>query len=507
MFAFESEVASQIKNSNAAFGSQVRDILQSSTDHAVFEERFRDRWYKFRLIQDVDNSGDSPVTKGVLGCAIDITEAQKRSALEAENTRLQAEKDLEVEKNNLKSSFLAHMSHEIRTPIAGVLGVAEILMDTKLTTEQRGLVDCIQISASNLLAIVNDILDLSKVEAGRMQLESIPFNVDNLVTQVARVVEVKAKSKGLELQYELKLPTAYQIVGDPGRISQVLSNLLSNAIKFTSTGHVSLKVAQEDTKLVFTVTDTGIGMKADTLAKLFRPFVQGDSSTAREYGGTGLGLTISKKLAELMGGSLKLESKEGTGTTAIFTVELKAARRPSSTWQNAMAPKADVKALTINTQTVPKVENHVSVDSSVKADDRLILIVEDNAINQKVALSFVRKSGYQAHAAWNGREALDYLAKADTADGEGGASKLPALVLMDCQMPILDGYETTRRIRSGRDDDRVLSAKVAKMPIVALTASAITGDREKCEESGMDDYLTKPISKVKLQEVLKKWLA
>lgn len=270
MREFKDNVAQKLKDPTSTFASSTKEILSGNIEHVVFEEQFKDKCYRLRLARDIDYEGEEAVTVGVLGFFIDITEQRQHAALEADNVRLQAERQMETEKSNLKSSFLAHMSHEVRTTIAGVLGMAEILSDSKITPEQRSLVECIQISAGNLLAIVNDILDLSKVEAGRMELEEVPFDLENLLAQTVGVVEAKATTKGLQI-HQGKPPESH-MVGDPGRISQILLNLLSNAIKITNKGFVTLSITAQHNSIIFSVKDTGIGIDEATQAHLFQPF-------------------------------------------------------------------------------------------------------------------------------------------------------------------------------------------------------------------------------------------
>lgn len=379
------------------------------------------------------------------------------------------------------------MINRIRTPIAGVIGMGEMLMETPLSDEQRSLLECIQVSAKNLLVIVNDILDISKIESGRMQLECIPFKLAQLVQHIGRLFEPNARKKSLEFEVSQDIPDDLEMIGDPGRINQVLSNLIFNAIKFTSEGCVKLGVHFDTTYAHFHVTDTGMGMDEKAKKKLFTPFSQGDSSTARRHGGTGLGLTISRNLAEMMGGSLDVESVLSKGTTAIFKVPLRL-RNATSTTPAVERSGFDLPDA-ISDDGLEELKEATPPEQASQSD-KIILIAEDNPINQRVALHSVRKLGYQAEAVWNGQEALDYI----TTHPNVG------LVLMDCQMPLLDGYEATRQLRNGEP-----YARFKNLPVIALTASAIKGDREACQEAGMNEYLTKPIHKPSLKEMLAQW--
>lgn len=462
-----------------AFESHARAVMEGTSEWADFEFDLLDRWYKCRLFKNTD--GESGSTN-LLGCTIDITDQLQKSRLLLENTRLVTERSIALEKNRLKDEFLAHMSHEIRTPIAGVIGMAELLHETDLTDEQNETLRDISDSAKSLLEIVNDILDLSKIDSGKTMLEHVEVNVSELVDLVGRVFQHSVRNKPVILRCGEDIPPGIMMMGDPTKIRQIISNLLSNAIKFTSRGSVTLSVSTTPGEMCFLVTDTGIGISESTLSKLFTPFVQGDSSTARQFGGTGLGLAICRGLAEMMDGSLTIESKVGRGTTARLSLPRKMS--PDMSERSALAAK-DGGLSPEERKPIFKVPQHP--DGNIT-----ILVVEDNAVNQKFALHLVNKHGYRGVAVSNGQEALDYLTN-DPAN--------IALILMDCQMPIMDGYETTKHIRN---DDKYADWK--DIPIVALTASAILGDRQKCEAAGMHEYLTKPVSYEHFKAVVGRWL-
>ena len=425
---------------------------------------------------------------GVVGASLDITdrkEAQfqmekslidKTSALAAEEAAREA--------SRLKSEFLANMSHEIRTPIAGVIGLAELLLEEKGLTEQlREYAETIQSSAEGLLTVINDVLDFSKVEIGKLEVEKAPFNLHVPLTDAKRMFSFATQKKGLDFKQSLDLKYKGMLIGDAGRLKQVLTNLLTNAIKFTSRGYVSLEVTEleekvDTLKVRFDVRDTGCGINAETLSKLFQPFSQADSSTARRFGGTGLGLSISKKLVKLMNGEIGLESVENQGSHAWFII-----------------PFAKAAAIVRTKDARPSISRMAStriIDGNSPARHRgdiWILIAEDNAVNARIASKYVEMMGFKYHVAENGRLALEELNK-----------RRYDVVLMDCQMPECDGYQATRIIRqSNKADIRIL-------PIIALTASAIKGDRERALDAGMVDYLSKPVKRSALEATLCKWL-
>lgn len=496
------------------FKMHLQEVISGRSKSIVFEVQIRSRWYKFRLVCDDDSSHEEQPRK-VLGCSVDVTEQRGMAALEAENARLVHEATLEMEKSRLKTAFLAHMSHEIRTPIAGIIGTADMLSDTTLDDEQKDGLGSINISAQNLLTIVNDILDLSKIEAGQMQFEKVTFDVHKLVGQITKLFLPTARSKFLELTYHTEVSEKLDMLGDPGRVRQILTNLVSNAIKFTSNGSVELSTEIVGSNLRFVVHDSGEGIDAATMQTLFKPFVQGDASTARRHGGTGLGLTISRNLAQMMGGTVVLESFPSKGTKAILTLPIETANKQVSDslrheletslpFARSLPARRSISATTSSSPTSAK---KPAVEQG--STQPLVLIVEDNAINQKVAVNLVRKLGYATHSAWNGNEALEFLdaltsenPPLEEPEASSQLQKRPNLILMDCQMPVLDGYEATRKLRT-----EAKYRAFRKIPVVALTASAIQGDKEKCTAAGMDDYLSKPVNKAVLQSMLKKWVS
>jgi signal transduction histidine kinase/HPt (histidine-containing phosphotransfer) domain-containing protein/ActR/RegA family two-component response regulator len=391
-------------------------------------------------------------------------------------TEFSAAKEAAEQSSKAKSDFLANMSHEIRTPMNGVLGMADLLRNTKLTSEQQDFVATIHRSAETLLQVINDILDFSKIEAGQLELENIPFSPLQVVLDVSALFTLVAQKKGVRLQTSGvqrqrrndKDPIAVQ--GDPGRLRQILTNLVGNAVKFTSTGTITLAFAcepagSEQLRLVFTVRDTGIGMSPDVLERLFSPFSQGDASTTRKFGGTGLGLSICKRLTGLMHGTIDVQSTIGIGTTFTVSIVLPVSK-------NIGESPADAQVR----HEFPG-ETHV-------------LIVEDNFTNQEVVAHMLTKLGVRYSVANNGLEAIEALRRLDY-----------HIVFMDWQMSVMDGLEATRRIRQGEAGDHNRGIR-----IVAMTANAMSGDREKCLAAGMDDHLAKPISIKVLDKCLSRWI-
>ena len=583
----------------------------------------------------------------VRGYATDMTNVHKTQQalrlsadqLQQSNLRLDRALDEAKESARVKTAFLATVSHELRTPMNGVIGMTSLLMETFLTPEQQSYAETIRQCGEALLQLINDVLECSKIEAGKLELECLDFNLRTTVEQVLAQFAERAETKGLELTGLVHAAVPTGLKGDPGRLRQILTNLVANAVKFTDKGEVTLQAYIEedlpDSAVIrFEVTDSGIGISPNTQAKLFRPFVQGDSSTTRKYGGTGLGLSISKQLVELMGGKIGVRSTEGQGSTFWCTARLlkqagtprailpmgdlagkhvlivddnesnrlilhhlvsgwgmvddlaedaeSALHRISEATQRGVPydlaildvimpgtdglqlaqeiqhrPEGSAIRLVVMTSMLqrghaeqarqagamgylPKPVRHDELRDCLRTvlglaesqnskepqtlsvvpqlvtrhtvaenvQHRRVLVVEDNLVNQKLAVRMVEKLGYQPDVVDNGQEALTALKKGDY-----------AAILMDCQMPIMDGFETTRNIRE-RETEAVSSGAQAggesrsdmappslpHIPIIAVTANAMQGDRERCLAAGMDDYLSKPIKLDELRAALARWI-
>jgi signal transduction histidine kinase len=374
--------------------------------------------------------------------------------------------------SHAKSEFLANMSHEIRTPMNGVLGMLQLLLDLQPTPQQTEYLRSAERAASSLLAILGDILDVSKIEAGKLELEHIPFDLSQTVRDVVSLFEASARTRGIELR--LNSPSLPRVLGDPSRLRQVLLNLVGNALKFTPRGHVLVSVSQTTDGFEFRIQDTGIGIPPENLETLFSPFSQANVATYRKFGGSGLGLAISRRLVSMMGGEIYVESREGAGSCFFFQIPLPA------------APEIALPDASILSKASPQKHG-----SDLPHFRGRILVAEDNVVSQQVARGQLERLGLSVALASNGQEALDKL-RAERFD----------VVLMDCQMPLMDGFAATTRWREFEKQ-----AGLPHTPILALTANALSEDERSCRASGMDDFLTKPLRRDLLALKLSQFLA
>lgn len=394
----------------------------------------------------------------------DITEKKKIE-------KILIEKNIQLEKANLaKDEFLTHMSHELRTPLNGVISMTQLLMSSQLSDEQKDQLDIISESEEHLLSVINQILDFSKIESGKLEIERIDFEIRDLINKIILIYQHKAKEKNVALNCDISADVPKKITADLVKIRQALANILDNAVKFTEAGKIEVKINfdKKSKELLIEVTDTGIGIPDAIRARLFKPFSQGDNSMTRKYGGTGLGLAISKKLIEVMGGSISVDSLS-QGSRFHFTIPLKE-NTIASTFKKAPAEL---------TTTIKNISDNIR-----------ILLVDDNKLNQKALQLILEKNGFNVSIASDGMEALQLL-----------KSTVFDLVLMDCQMPVMDGYTTTRTIR--RDEQ----GADEHIPIIGVTANAMPDDREKCLAAGMDDYISKPYNIVELYKLVNKYIS
>ncbi len=472
---------------NPAAFNKYSDIFLKGASHLLLagirlpaEQAFRERHTVTREVTVGGITYQQAITPHLMGQAQiinvynhDIT-AQKKTEeiLRFETERAEAA-------NKAKGDFLANMSHELRTPMNGVLGMVSLLRETKLDKDQQELLETISTSGESLLLLLNDILDLSKIEASELTLESTPFNLHVLMRELIRLYEPMARKKGLSLEFHYNPTSPETVIGDPARVRQIVTNLIGNALKFTEKGSIRLDITSrringEKVGIFFRVDDTGIGIKEQYLDKIFNKFTQGDESTTRRFGGTGLGLTICKLLAGAMGGTIGVESALGKGSSFLLDIPF------------TLATQEQTERL--------QDENHKEIYMSEQIQSQFshsrILVVDDHPVNLFFAKKLLNKFGFSTvDTADGGQPALDLMAK-----------KPYDLIILDCQMPDMDGYEVSSIIRANENKSE------KHVPIIAMTANAMVGDREKCIEAGMDDYVTKPINTDRMMEMMVKWL-
>jgi PAS domain S-box-containing protein len=453
-----------------AFNIHVYKERTFDIEHRIRKKSGNYAWFQLRGIIIIDHKTDK---KRMTGSISDISDRKNTEK------KLKQAKDEAESATKMKSDFLATMSHEIRTPMNGIIGTIELVLDTKLTSQQKGYLDNILYSAENLLEILNDILDFSKIEAGKMELEMSPFNLKHAAEEVIALLLPKAKKKDLKLVLDFKKDAKEYVISDSMRIRQILYNLVGNAIKFTDTGQITItvekqkkiKVAKGKAMLLISVQDTGIGITKEQRRAIFNKFVQADSSTTRKFGGTGLGLTICQMLVAMLGGEIGVDSEIGKGSNFSFSLLVD------------ITSKDNIKDKSVN-----KDDN--SLDHGITTPIR-ILMAEDNRINAEFAKEMLEKLKCTVTLVKHGREAYEILQK----------NREFEMIFMDCQMPIMDGFEATKLVR-----EYEIGNNLKHIPIIALTANAMKGDREKCIQAGMDDYLSKPVRQKDFAGMIRKWL-
>ncbi len=458
-------------------GFETVELIHNDPDIAYFPVIFVSAIYKEEqyVLKGIETGAVDFISKPIIPAVLqgkvrvflDLYEQKK--LLEISNRELKIAKEKAEKKDLLKSLFLATMSHEIRTPMNGIIGVSELLKQTPLTKEQLDLVNIMSVSGNNLLLIINDILDISKIEAGQIKLENIAFDLHQVAAETISLLGVKAKDQNNTLLLNISDNVPRMVKGDPMRLKQILLNLANNAVKFTHDGEVSILINYLEERhnkhmIEFKIVDTGIGIPESEKDKLFKLFSQVNQTTQREYGGTGLGLAISKNLVELMEGEIGVDSEPGIGSTFWFNVLFN---------KNAVDSAKDSKK-----------------EKSAKNDNGTlnILLVEDNLINQKVAMGIIKQLGHEVSVAGNGEIGVDMYKK----------NKYD-VVLMDIQMPVMDGFKATSEIREWELDERLSPGY-----IIALTANALKEDKEKCFSVGMNDFLAKPFKIKDIQDALGK---
>ena len=452
--------------------------LSSAAMDEYFQQAFQTGWLQFDWVYQMEDGTPLPCRVTFsrqihIGKPIIVAYAQDMREINKAMNDLHEARNAAEENTRAKSEFLANMSHEIRTPMNGVLGLLYLISGTELTEQQKSYVEKANASAKDLLRIINDILDISKIEAGKMQMEHVEFNIRDVFDELEQMFSANAANKGIVLHIHYPSHAPYILLGDPLRLKQVFINLLSNALKFTEKGRIDVyaEILHEIIGCVyikFCIKDTGVGISREKLAQLFTPFTQADSSITRQYGGTGLGLTISQNIVAMMSGGFHVESEPGVGSTFVFTAWFNKKERLSEGGQHDHGAAA-------------------ADDAHAQFAGVKVLLVEDNEINRLIAQELLLRVGCVIQIAQNGKEAIEMVKQEDY-----------DIVLMDIQMPVMDGLTATRRIRE--------DGKFANLPIIAMSAHAMAGDKEKSIAHGMNDHISKPVEPARLYDVINKWL-